>query len=506
MIILGNNIRLIFSLSLFISALFFILLILRMIKDKSAQNLPFMVFFGFLLIPITMILYGITKKDYLLIGCSLFNLLACSTVIGLIPFLKQKTIYSLNGDLSLAKTLVYANQELEDKLAMLDNIIAIMPGYVYWMNKDGVYLGCNDNEAIAVGLKSRKDIVGKRNIDIPGFWVPEKLDPVNKKVMEQGEAILLEEPAVLSDGTRATFLSNKAPLRNSKNEIVGLIGISLNITDRVNAEKREKEAIQAVAEEKIKAEAETNLRNAVTVLAGSIAHDLRVPLTSMSITIDLFTRLLSAFINEYTQLVPQHVDKLHTHIERLESFPIKMKKIINNMNDFISITLKSMRKLVAGTLSQEDFTVCEIEPSVKDVVSVYPYKNQEKELIYIDINYNFEFLGYSVLFYRIIFNLIGNSLEQIEKNKKGEIYITTDQNEKFNLLRYKDTAGGATSEIVSRLFDGYKTTKKSGTGVGLAFCKLTMQSFKGDITCHSVDGDYIEFILSFPKIDKESHE
>ena len=56
------------------------------------------------------------------------------------------------------------------------------------------------------------------------------------------------------------------------------------------------------------------------------------------------------------------------------------------------------------------------------------------------------------------------------------------------------------SEIISNLFEGFATTKKEGTGIGLAFCQFTMRSFGGDITAHCVDNDCIEFELSFPKV------
>ena len=75
---------------------------------------------------------------------------------------------------------------------------------------------------------------------------------------------------------------------------------------------------------------------------------------------------------------------------------------------------------------------------------------------------------------------------------------------KKNLLIIKDTGGGAPPEVVSNFFKGYFTTKKNGTGIGLAFCKKTMKTFGGDLICNSVYGDTMEFILSFPKID--THE
>jgi nitrogen-specific signal transduction histidine kinase len=66
------------------------------------------------------------------------------------------------------------------------------------------------------------------------------------------------------------------------------------------------------------------------------------------------------------------------------------------------------------------------------------------------------------------------------------------------------TAGGASPEVVENLFVGYQTTKEKGTGIGLAFCKMTIENFAGTITCKSVYGEYIEFILTFPHVSEEN--
>lgn len=96
-------------------------------------------------------------------------------------------------------------------------------------------------------------------------------------------------------------------------------------------------------------------------------------------------------------------------------------------------------------------------------------------------------------------NLIKNSVEQIQERKSGKIFITTELLEDVHVLRFKDTAGGASPEVVARIFDGYQSEKEDGTGIGLAFCKMTLESFGGQINCRSVWGDYIEFVLTFPK-------
>ena len=46
-----------------------------------------------------------------------------------------------------------------------------------------------------------------------------------------------------------------------------------------------------------------------------------------------------------------------------------------------------------------------------------------------------------------------------------------------------------------------KDETKKGTGLGLAYCKMIMQGYGGDITCESKLGKYTRFALSFPKVE-----
>ncbi|MFN7097227.1 MAG: ATP-binding protein [Gammaproteobacteria bacterium] len=389
------------------------------------------------------------------------------------------------------------------QLIMLENIIAIMPGHVYWKSRDGKYLGCNEAQAKALNLSSRHDIINHKPYENLSRKKAALLRKIDAQVMVDGKTITAEEPGIREDGTIGVFLTKKTPLYDENKNIIGLIGVSFDITDKKIAEENRIAMEKKIAEEqRIKAEREEEIRRAISIFAGSIAHDLRNPLTSLLFLVNLFTDEWLAFSSN-PKYFPDKSDDI-TILEQLrniDDFPAKMKNVIHDMNEFITLTLKSMQRLVTGSLSQKDFSICEIEPCLHDILNKFPFHNGERELVQqINID-NFQFLVHPVLFYRILFNLITNSLQQIKKNKKGQILISTDSNEKNHLLRIKDTAGGAAPEIVDQLFYGYKTTKKEGTGIGLAFCKLTMQSFGGDINCTSIEGDFIEFILSFPKLE-----
>ena len=69
-----------------------------------------------------------------------------------------------------------------------------------------------------------------------------------------------------------------------------------------------------------------------------------------------------------------------------------------------------------------------------------------------------------------------------------------------NKLHIKDTAKGIKQEDLPHIFDNLYSKRKGGTGVGLAHCKMVMQSYGGSISCDSVYGVYTTFTLTFPRL------
>lgn len=117
------------------------------------------------------------------------------------------------------------NKEFKD----LNNIIASMPGNVYWKNKDGVYLGCNNNLAKVLNLTSLQDIIGKRLDDIIENKYANTTIEYNE-IMKQDTTMTIEEPGLDIHSKPAVYLSQKMPLHNDKGKIIGLIGVSFDIT------------------------------------------------------------------------------------------------------------------------------------------------------------------------------------------------------------------------------------------------------------------------------------
>ena len=113
--------------------------------------------------------------------------------------------------------------------------------------------------------------------------------------------------------------------------------------------------------------------------------------------------------------------------------------------------------------------------------------------MHVDIEEDFVFLGSMNFMMHVYFNLLKNALFYIKRAGKGEIYITVRKNE----VVFRDTGPGIPSEYLPQIFDRFHSKREGGTGLGLAFCQLVMDSFDGTITCDSVEGEYTEFRLMF---------
>jgi PAS domain S-box-containing protein len=386
----------------------------------------------------------------------------------------------------------------------LNNIVAHLPGSIYWKDRNGVYLGCNDFVANMAGLKNRFDVIGKTDYELPWKEYADELQAVDQKIMNTGLPLELEEYPIFSDGRQVTMLTNKAPLRNDQGDIIGIMGTSLDITKQRQAEERERLAL--IKETRGKVEAEMQLRQAVTIISGSIVHDLSTPLCIMNMQAQNIKKSMPKLMDAYHKTeadLPPEKRIRKKMLDYLSEVGDSLLEETNAMSAFIRLSLKSLSKAITGDTRPEDLIPCSMDKCIDQTVRRYPFTPDERKLIQWDRKDDFKFMGNEILMVRILFNLFKNSLEQIRQHNKGKILITTEIGEKENLLRVKDTAGGAPPEVVEHLFDGYQTTKKEGTGIGLSFSKKTLKDFGGDITCHSEFGDYIEFILVFPKLTED---
>ena len=89
----------------------------------------------------------------------------------------------------------------------------------------------------------------------------------------------------------------------------------------------------------------------------------------------------------------------------------------------------------------------------------------------------------------------------VAKGNGSNISISLETGESYNYVHFSDDGTGMSPNALTKVFDRFYTSNEDGggTGMGLSFCKLVMESFGGGIICRSRLGEFTEFTLRFPK-------
>ncbi|MDF2690222.1 MAG: sensor histidine kinase [Gammaproteobacteria bacterium] len=382
-------------------------------------------------------------------------------------------------------------QERNTSQLTLDNILENIQGNIFWLDRNEVILGANKLQAEILGFRSPDDIVGKTVFEVTPPQVAEELHKVNQEVLATGRTVNVEELLTHQDGSASFFLSQKVPMRDYQGNIVGLLGIAFDITSKKQAEKLEKE--KAVSEEKVQT---------MKMLAATIAHELRTPLASISALSTAIKVFLPALIEGY-QLAEQHelpVSSItHAQIESLKTLPDDFNQIINSANTFINMLLA---KVNLEQTKPTNITTLSMANCVEKALKQYPFNIGGRGLVQWNGSNNFFFKGDELLITYVLFNLLKNAIYYVTAAGKGNIDIWLEQGAEYNNLHFKDTGKGIPVDILPHIFEQFYSRTRHGTGVGLAFCKMVMTTFNGNISCQSVEGEFAHFILSFPVIEQ----
>jgi two-component system CAI-1 autoinducer sensor kinase/phosphatase CqsS len=213
-------------------------------------------------------------------------------------------------------------------------------------------------------------------------------------------------------------------------------------------------------------------------LAGSIAHEMRNPLSQIYGTLYFLGSQLPT-------LDKQSRDYINAASETAK-----------NGLQVIDITMDAIKE---KPVDPSKFIVLSARDIVEESVADFAYSDTEHAEKVSVAGSDFALLADPILVKYLLYNLIGNALYYVKVLHDAEIVISLLPN--CNQIEVRDTGPGIAPEEVPKLFDSFYTTgKQGGTGLGLAYCKRTMKALGGDIHCESELGKYTAFILSFPEI------
>jgi signal transduction histidine kinase len=230
-------------------------------------------------------------------------------------------------------------------------------------------------------------------------------------------------------------------------------------------------------------------------LAGSIAHEMRNPLGQAKMSLKSIDEMLPANGNA----IPAE------HISRMRQLVNMGQIAVHRGHQVIDLILGSLK---SGTVDRSRFTYLSAAKATRKAVDEYGFieknvhdgRGNFRDRVTVRVVQDFIFYGDETPYVFVLFNLIKNALYYLEQKPDATIVLTVDDHK----VTVRDTGPGIDKEVLAHLFESFMTSGKAeGTGLGLPYCKRTMQSFGGDISCDSVVGEYTQFTLTFPSVPQD---
>lgn len=137
-----------------------------------------------------------------------------------------------NKDLGTQKVSINPKEVLAD--LSVEELMARVPGQIYLKDLKGVYLGANANDTFSCALDGTtrgEALFGKTDYDFPWREQAEMIRRNDKEIIDTGKSNIFIEQVKLKDGRMVTFCSIKAPLKDKKGNIIGVIGHSSDISN-----------------------------------------------------------------------------------------------------------------------------------------------------------------------------------------------------------------------------------------------------------------------------------
>jgi PAS domain S-box-containing protein len=361
--------------------------------------------------------------------------------------------------------------------SLLDN----SPDVIYAKRKDGRYVYINREWERVCGL-NREQVIGRTDYDLfpPEFAKQFRSNDV--AVLQTGKLIEYEEWVKTPWGEQL-FLSKKYPMISAGGEVQGLCGLSTNITNQRRSELALRETITTLERER-----ENKLMNVEAILA-SIAHELRQPLTAITVNALAarhFCKHAQSDLDQVRDTLNQIVSDGHRASELFDGVRSLFGKIGQarqsvDVNEIIRETLQSMR----GELAEHD--IAAHTELAAELPNVEGNKGQLQE---------------------VIINLVRNASEAMRAttDRRRVLRIQTQFHHNATIsVAVEDTGPGIDPTRLGEIFDAFVTTKSEGMGLGLAICRRIMESHGGQLTAVSdgKSGARFQFILSTARQNNE---
>jgi PAS domain S-box-containing protein len=356
-----------------------------------------------------------------------------------------------------------------------EGMLTKMPCIVVWKDRDFKYVFCNQISADLLKLSSPSEVVGKTDFEL-GFNVEaaRSLRQIDEEIVRTGKpALNIETTFGMSDGRVVHLSSHRIPLFNSTGEVIGILGVGVDITAQKEAERLrlENERNEAALQEQEK----------FAQLARKVAHDINSPLASLKMMLPSCAVLPEAqrtLLTRATESILDIANNLLTnyHKQKTDTSGVEQRQPLL-VSDLL-VQLLSEKKM--------------------------QYRNHPVTLeTVIASDAHFAFVKMQPTeFRRSVSNLINNAVHSLEDNMNGKVTIHLTVDTDALMVEVQDNGKGMTVAMIEKILNrqGFTEGKENGHGLGLQQVWDTLEYNQGLMEVQSELGKGTSIQITFPRI------
>lgn len=379
---------------------------------------------------------------------------------------RKQFVWTVVQDLSEIKS---KEKELQEERLLLRTLIDNLPLNVFVKDRESRKILVNKSEVEFCGFKHESEVLGKDDFDL----FPEATAKISRaedlQVMNDSESMIRRETVhIKEDGTRTNFFTSKIPLKKPTGEVIGLIGLSVDITNIKQKEQELNDLIEITSDQNKK----------LVTFAHIVSHDLRSHTANFS--------MLLNFLENETQ--PEERERILTMLTDASD---NLLDTLRSLNEVVEISTNiNIEKVPLEIYSRINSAALNLSGLIKKTKTRIIIEIPEEETVqavpaYLD---------------SILINFITNAIKYKHPDRSPIIRMTMDTEGIYKVLRVEDNGLGIDlDQYGNKIFGMYKTfhSNPDARGIGLYLTKNQIEAMNGKVQVESTVGKGSVFKVYF---------
>jgi PAS domain S-box-containing protein len=429
---------------------------------------------------------------------------------------------------NLSQQLQRSQAILKESNLFLNSVLEAIPGFFFAKDRQGRHIALNSNLASFFG-KPITEILNKTDADLLPSEIASSMMLKDQEIMSQDISQRFEE-VVPTHGVDCTYLTIKMPLKDDRGQIIGMIGLAQDISDRkaievALADKAQEleQAMQEIQRTQMQMIHSEKMSSLGQLVAG-IAHEINNPVSFIhgNLThIKTYTQDLLDLVHAYQQHIPNPPLVLQEQIEAidLDFLSTDIVKILESLqvgSDRICEIVLSLHNF--SRLDEAEFKAVNIHEGIDNTLLILQHRLQATDtrpVIQVSKQYGNlpKVECYAGQLNQVFMNLLSNAIDALEDSNQhrtfqdierhpNKIWIDTEVCDRNRIkITIADNGKGILKAARSQLFNPFFTTKPIGKGTGLGLSisyQIVTERHHGKLWCDSTPEVGSKFWIEIP--------